>query len=96
MVAMFFLKGWTAHPLPAQRLRSPSVRTVSPPKPWVRNHDPHSRACHVDSAHKVILASGVPLSSARRWTRRFHTQPVGFSRPAILQAPLPGPLGNSS
>jgi hypothetical protein len=24
------------------------------------------------------------------------TQPVGFGRPAILQAPLPGPDGNSS
>ena len=25
-----------------------------------------------------------------------YTQPVGFGRPAILQAPLPGPDGNSS
>jgi hypothetical protein len=24
------------------------------------------------------------------------TQPVGFGRPAILQAPFPGPEGNSS
>ena len=25
-----------------------------------------------------------------------YTQPVGFGRPAILQAPLPGPEGKSS
>ncbi len=28
--------------------------------------------------------------------RGCYTQPVGLGRPAILQAPLPGPEGNSS
>jgi hypothetical protein len=28
--------------------------------------------------------------------RDYYTQPVGLGRPAILQAPLPGPEGNSS
>ncbi len=28
--------------------------------------------------------------------REYYTQPVGLGRPAILQAPLPGPEGNSS
>jgi hypothetical protein len=39
----------------------------------------------------------LPIFSANLDKRRSdQTHPVGFGNPAILQAPLPGPEGNSS
>jgi hypothetical protein len=39
----------------------------------------------------------LPIFSTNLDKRRTdQTQPVGFGSPAILQAPLPGPEGNSS
>ena len=83
-------------PLPAQRTQQPQREDgLAAPAVGCGNHDPgHSRACHVDSAHKASLARA-RLPPARPDAKAY-TQPVGFSRPAILQAPLPGPLGNSS
>ncbi len=40
--------------------------------------------------------SGWPSCTTRQSSSTAYTQPVGLGRPAILQAPLPGPDGNSS
>lgn len=42
------------------------------------------------ASHLVSAPWAIELDSVR------YTQPVGFGRPAILHAPLPGPEGNSS
>lgn len=67
----------------------------------------HSRASRVQRAGVNARPSpGTDTGAVPGWVERIrpkgtegragYTQPVGFGRPAILQAPLPGPEGNSS
>ena len=42
------------------------------------------------------LLSAEPFKRIKKIKKIIYTQPVGLGRPAILQAPLPGPDGKSS
>ena len=49
--------------------------------------------------HKALSLFGIDTEKQRLICSTFpctYTQPVGFGSPATLQAPLAGPLGNSS
>ena len=58
---------------------------------------PHGTEAHLPQGDGIVKKKRkVTLPLFSKMLRLDYTQPVGLGRPAILQAPLPGPEGKSS